>query len=164
MRGTSFLVGLMLAGVAAWVTLAGDSWPETPDDKLTPGEIATTDGAEICGWVDGKSYSQRHRLPFDIERARRVFDRYGIDPHLHGQFELDHRVPLCLGGADTEKNLWPQPRKGPWTAEMKDRLEAHMCKKMCEYTNGSSLGWSLVRGIQSYFLEDWREGYREIFK
>ena len=27
------------------------------------------------------------------------------------QIEIDHLIPLCLGGADDPSNLWPQPRR-----------------------------------------------------
>jgi hypothetical protein len=47
---------------------------------------------------------------------------------------VDHLIPLCLGGADDNKNLWPQPRRSleaEWNAERKDALERRLCEMAC---------------------------------
>jgi len=52
----------------------------------------------------------------------------------HPNFEIDHLVPLCLGGSDDFSNLWPQPRQTiapKWNAEAKDRLERRLCEMVC---------------------------------
>ena len=42
-------------------------------------------------------------------------------PKTAAEYEEDHRVPLCAGGnPKDERNLWPQPRFGQWTAKDKD--------------------------------------------
>jgi hypothetical protein len=38
-------------------------------------------------------------------------------------FEVDHRVPLCIGGADDQANLWPQLGFEHPSFHDKDRLE-----------------------------------------
>jgi hypothetical protein len=50
----------------------------------------------------------------------------GLSPR-HG-FQRDHRVPLCLGGADDASNVWYQPIA---EAEIKDRLEWATCEAYC---------------------------------
>jgi hypothetical protein len=47
---------------------------------------------------------------------------------------VDHLIPLDLGGADTDDNLWPEPSRSiepVWNAERKDRLEWHMADLVC---------------------------------
>jgi hypothetical protein len=54
---------------------------------------------------------------------------------IHPDYEIDHLIPLCLGGSDDPSNLWPQPRRSveeTWNAEAKDRLERLMCNMVCE--------------------------------
>jgi hypothetical protein len=41
-------------------------------------------------------------------------------------FEVENLIPLGIGGADDDRNLWPEPRRSiepTWNAEAKDRLE-----------------------------------------
>jgi hypothetical protein len=77
----------------------------------------------------------------------------------HPQFEIDHLIPLCLGGADSDLNLWPQPRRllePEWSAEKKDELEARLCQMVC----GGEL---TVKQAQSEIAEDWTESYHRRF-
>jgi hypothetical protein len=66
------------------------------------------------------------------EGARSVQDKFALarqrgieDPW---NYELDHYIPLCLGGPDTAENLrfqpWPQAR-------LKDEDEAMLCREVC---------------------------------
>ena len=57
-----------------------------------------------------------------------MFERYGIDYARHQDFELDHLVPRCLGGADVIANLWPEPLG---EAVDKDAAEARICRAVC---------------------------------
>jgi hypothetical protein len=42
---------------------------------------------------------------------------------------MDHLIPLGIGGADTDNNLWPQPKE---EAELKDKLEWRMRDMVCK--------------------------------
>jgi len=73
-----------------------------PTPKFTPGDAipgATT--AAVCtpGWAT------EHRHVTEEMRAR-VYAEYGLP---YGGDEVDHLVPLELGGSNDLKNLWPQP-------------------------------------------------------
>jgi hypothetical protein len=56
-------------------------------------------------------------------------------PGSRKDYELDHYIPLCLGGPDDEENMWFQPRESiiPWkeSAEAKDEDEARLCRLVC---------------------------------
>lgn len=68
------------------------------------------------------------------------------------QYELDHRVPLGVGGAPANpKNLWDEPRFGEWGSRRKDELEDVIHDLVCRRT------LTLQQG-QAVFLGDWREG------
>lgn len=128
-----------------------------PDPSITPGVVATTEKSEVCGVVNRMTYSQRHRLSQTPETKRLVFASYGIPWADAGKYEDDHDVPLCLGGADTLENRWPQPRYGTWTAGMKDHLETLACSRVCH-------DMMPLAEAQAWFTgPDWREAYcREI--
>ena len=96
-----------------------------PDPRLTPGAVATSDPAVFCH--AGYSRSVRHtsgRMKRDVYRA------YGIDRR-SGHYEMDHLVPLAIGGGDEPSNLWPEEREGEWGAEAKDRLEWRLVQLVC---------------------------------
>ncbi len=97
-----------------------------PDTTLTPGAVATTDRAEICAWVGGRSYSQRHRM---WESKRSTLLKYGLDPRDGRHYEDDDLVPVCLGGDNANPlNHWPMP----WPeAREKDELEGQTCRAVC---------------------------------
>jgi hypothetical protein len=52
----------------------------------------------------------------------------------HPDYEIDHLIPLGIGGADSDANLWPEPRatvEPEWNAERKDQLEAKLRALVC---------------------------------
>jgi hypothetical protein len=60
--------------------------------------------------------------------------RYGYSHPRLRDFELDHLIPLDLGGAPADpRNLWPEPRwpADGWGANVKDELEAVLARRVC---------------------------------
>ena len=105
-------------------THVGD--PILPDPQLTPGAVLTTDPSVVCH--PGYSATVRHtsgKLKHDVYVA------YGMDRR-NGHYEIDHLIPLSIGGADVGANLWPQSYDGaPWNAHVKDRLELRLLRLVC---------------------------------
>src|SRR5260221_1157880 len=122
--------------------------PIVPDQARTPGLV--DQGAHypaICRsvWkasnVAGKPPIQGGHLTYS--RAARVtpqsvkeqaFQAYGIqNPNDGGHsYEIDHRLPLSLGGRDQLANLWPETRTASeWSAWIKDRLEVKLWNQVC---------------------------------
>ena len=82
---------------------------------------------------------------------------YGLPPGPHPDFEIDHLIPLGVGGADDDHNLWPEPRRSvepTWNAEAKDRLEWKLHDMVCADEI------SPVEA-QAAFTDDWTEAYRK---
>lgn len=139
--------------LAAYEAGALGGAPDVPDPVLTPGVIASTDQADVCGYVDGLSYSRRHRAT-SPELKDWVFREYGITPPRgrdRGEWEIDHRVPLALGGADVAANLWPQAGWGQWNYHQKDEVEFRAWRAVCKWHT-----MTLQEG-QAIFLGDWRD-------
>lgn len=101
-----------------------------PDPALTPGDVRTTDMHAVCD--DRHTRQFRH---WSRAQADRVLEEYGLPPGPYSrEHEIDHLVPLNLGGADVDANLWPEPRRSiepVWNAERKDRLEWTMADLVC---------------------------------
>lgn len=126
--------------------------PIRPDPVKTPGVVLTRDAAKVC--VPGYSASIRNTSPA-LKRA--VYASYGIQPNGEA-YELDHRLPLSLGGADVLANLWPETRarsvrENAWR---KDELEARVHRLVCVRRTMTLLA------AQRLFLGDWIAAYRRL--
>lgn len=97
-----------------------------PDPALTPGGTQSTDPAAVCtpGWASA------HR---DVSTATKdqVAAAYGLSSR-YG-YEIDHLIPLELGGANTTANLWPEPYNSPDGAIQKDGLEDWLHQQVCDH-------------------------------
>ena len=102
--------------------------PAFADDlPLNPAVTQETIDATIClpGWTKTVRPSARYTAAIKIKLIREL----EIPEELLVDFELDHRVPLALGGAPSEpRNLELQP----WDeAGEKDRIEACLSRAVC---------------------------------
>jgi len=96
-----------------------------PDPALTPGAIQSSDTAAICtpGWA-----SAHRDVSSETEDA--VAAEYGLSSH--DGYEIDHLIPLELGGSNTMANLWPEPYGSPYGAIEKDGLEDYLHEQVCD--------------------------------
>lgn len=121
------------------------------DPTITPGSVRTTDVSDICFT---STRSQRH---WSRERDDKILSEYGLPPSPHPTFEVDHSIPLELGGSDLDSNLWPQPRRSIepiWNAERKDVLENRLHALVCN-------GQLDIVVAQRAIADDWTEAYRQ---
>jgi len=145
MRVRIFSVILLVSATAS--AFASD--PIGPDAQLTPGAAATTDRATICR--SGYSKSVRHTSG---RLKRQVYAEYGINRNA-GHYEMDHLIPLGIGGADKRENLWPESRDArPWNAGVKDRLENYLHTGVCTER-------IRVEDAQKAIATDWIAAYRK---
>ena len=146
----------VLAALAAALMMAEPALADStivPDPTLTPGAVRTTDVDDIC------STGTRQLRHWDRARDDRIMAEYGLPAGPHPDWELDHLIPLGIGGADAEANLWPEPRRTiepQWSAETKDRLEWKLRDLICSGQIG-------VGEAQRSIAEDWTETYRTYF-
>src|SRR5579859_1237381 len=97
------------------------------DLACTPGDIfRNISKAEVC--TPGYATSVR-----DVTQSvkNRAYSSYGITRRLPGQYEVDHLVPLQLGGSNAIANLWPEagePRPG---YREKNRVENYLHDQVC---------------------------------
>lgn len=122
----------------------------TPDPRLTPGAVLHVTAADVC--VVGYSKTVRN-VPIALKR--RVYREYGI-PYVKGRYEVDHLIPLSIGGSNSIRNLWVEPYDGVWNAHVKDDLELALLKKTCR-------GSMTLDEAQREIATDWIGTYKRIF-
>ena len=139
------------------MTASGQSSP-LPDSHLTPGSIDPSVTQEnIHATVCTKGYTETVRP--DKEYTNRLkheqLRQYRYPDLNPGNYEQDHLIPLNIGGNPSDpKNLWPQPRRGEWSAEQKNDLEFVVYKMVCR-------GEVSLREAQQRMARDWIQAYKD---
>ena len=150
---SKLLAIILLAGALAAPAFAFDT---RPNPNLTGGSVRV-DGHDVqatCG------HAKAHRGSMSHARRDEILTRYGLPPGDHPDYEIDHLIPLCLGGSDDSSNLWPEPRRTiepTWNAEAKDRLERFMCDMVCS-------GQLDIGTAQEAIAKDWIAAYHKYYE
>lgn len=125
-----------------------------PDRRCSPGAYYSgLTRAVICspafrtGTVRNVPQSEKYA----VERE------YGMPAALYGRtIEIDHIVPLELGGSNDVANLFPEPGAGAASYHLKDRLENRLHDLVCA---GAMQLATARRGIAA----NWEALYRRVF-
>ena len=132
------------------VAFARQPTPHLPDPDLTPGDVFDVTLTDICT----PGYSKTVRAVPKYLRDQ-VFRNYGIESHQRSNYQLDHLIPLAIGGSNSVRNLWPQPyNASPWGARAKDRLENRLHRLVCD-------GKLDLKTAQQEIAADWTKAYRK---
>ena len=110
----------------------------------------------IC--VPGYAKGVRPATRYTNGVKQMLFQRAHMNPALAQTYELDHIIPLALGGHPRKvENLALQPWEGENGAKRKDRLEVKLQCLVC--TNQVTL-----REAQQEIIEDWQVAYHRYAK
>ena len=124
--------------------------PTLPHPVTTPGSLDPDATRHFK--ASGRRWPTPRRVTHATKNA--VFTAYGIQPTDRADMEIDHLVPLSLGGSNWPSNLWPQPEGGQWTGDMKDRLEVVMLRLVDD-------GHVALPAAQAMFATNWQTAYRQ---
>ena len=106
----------------------------------------------IC--VPGWTSTVRPSTAYTQALKRTMLVRAGLPPADAIKYELDHFVPLAVGGHPrAQENLWLQRWDGEWNARVKDRLERKLQVMVCA-------GQITLDAARSAVQQDWRAAYR----
>ncbi|MBC7714599.1 MAG: hypothetical protein H7177_14735 [Rhizobacter sp.] len=123
------LVSLLFVNIALADNFGG-GYPKNPNLTETPGALCASPST--------------HRYPENINYCNRDVDSYlknaiiakydslfgySIRSMKRADFKIDHLIPLCAGGANDEKNLWPQHKS---VYAITDPIEPLICQKMAD--------------------------------
>jgi len=128
-----------------------------PDPKLTPGEaLGDVSKAEVCttGWERRDvTESDRKRVRAEYPDWQRMCACADGRPKC---CEVDHLIPLELGGSNDIKNLWPQPEMPKPGYKEKNSLENTLKRLVC---NGTMTLADAQHCIASDWVKCWETYY-----
>jgi hypothetical protein len=126
----------------------------SPDRRCSPGAYYTRlSSAVIC------SSSFRTSAIRDVPQSEKfqVEREYGMPASYYGRsIEIDHIVPLELGGSNDIANLYPEPGSGAASYHVKDTLENKLHDLVCA-------GAMNLRVAQRQIAADWQALYKRVF-
>lgn len=116
-----------------------------PDHNCTPGAVFTDATPEvIC--VSGYTKTVRN---VSAKLKKEVYGEYGLDSHQElGTYEVDHLIPLELGGNNDIANLFPEAAIPIPGFQEKDLVENYLHQEVCS-------GRVLLDSAQKQIANDW---------
>lgn len=125
-----------------------------PDKRCSPGAYySALTTAVIC--TSAFHTSDIRNVPQSEKYA--VEREYGMPPGFYGRtIEIDHIIPLELGGSNDIANLFPEPGSGAAGYRAKDRLENKLHALVCG-------GQLTLSAVQAQITSDWRTLYGEVY-
>jgi hypothetical protein len=121
---------------------------QLPNNNYTPGKTERVDVKQLCAAnVDASA------KPVSDWQKNTTLERYGVRPeNFNG--ELEHLVPVSLGGTNDPDNLYPFHAQGEYTLEAKQRLATKLHDLVCD-------GKISLKQAQDVFKKDWTRGYKQ---
>lgn len=138
---------LVLSLVTSLQSLAQSQFPTAPDEQLTPGELCAhpqslrySEQINYCGRDVDSSLKKEIIADYDENRG------YRIALMSRKKFKIDHYIPLCMGGSNSKRNLWPQHES---VYQKTDPLEGLACDKMASGRLTQAEAVELIRKVKN---------------
>jgi len=148
--------GLVVVAVVERGMLRRSGDPVVPKSALTPGETRRVSIDDVCRGSSEGPADESAAVPASVRQA--VFQEYGIRGARVNAYEVDYLITPELGGANSIRNLWPQPYMSTvWNARVKDELEDRLRELVC----GGRLD---LAEAQRDISTDWIAAYKKYFR
>lgn len=122
-----------------------------PDKGCTPGDaFPNVSTQELC--QSGYTASVRN---VTSETKKQIYEEYGIHTHKTGAYEVDHFIPLEIGGSNDISNLWPEAAAPEPGFHEKDIVENYLHEQICS-------GRMSIQQAQTEIITDWLKVYKSI--
>lgn len=149
MKGRSAGSTIIAAAVLAAIpTLA---FAQRPNPENTPGAKTKANDAQVCA----ADFEASVKPVANHERIE-ALKRYGKDPTRYTG-ELDHLIPVTLGGSNSPDNLWPMPDNPTYGIAQKTELETVLHKMVCDKA-------LTLKAAQDTIKKDWMKAYDQYVK
>lgn len=144
---------MLVCGCIAAAALAAPSiaMAQRPSSYKTPGATAKVKTERLCAPTFAASLE-----PISNWQRTEALGRYGLRAEGFSG-ELDHLVPVSLGGSNDPDNLWPFRASGAFTLEAKQALAVKLHDMVCA-------GKLSLKDAQDAFRKDWTKAYSEHIK
>jgi hypothetical protein len=122
-------VGCLVLSLFVGIGAVADEFPESPDERLTPG--SKCERPDQIRYPERIKYCERNVSSEEKWQIIRSYQALGfeIPNEKRADYKIDHLIPLCAGGSNSHRNLWPQHKS---VYQKTDRLEAILCEKMAK--------------------------------
>lgn len=103
-------------------------YPLNPETSVTPGDLCQT--PDEIRYPEKIKYCDRHVSHETKAEVIELYDHqfgYKVAAMRRGDFKIDHFIPLCMGGSNDAKNLWPQHKT---VYAVTDPFEPRLCDLM----------------------------------
>jgi hypothetical protein len=120
--------GLAIAAIVACITGAGAG--DLPNPHLTTGAVdPSLTKVRLCA----STFRTSRFRNVSIADKRKVYAAYRMHAKAPPcKCEVDHLIPIEIGGSNNAANLWPQSyNTKPWNAHVKDTLENKLHHLVC---------------------------------
>ena len=124
---------------------------QLPSSFQTPGNKGKASEAQVCA-ADFEASVK----PIAKWQRDQALERYGRRPE-DFTGELDHLIPLSLGGTNDPDNLWPLPANKDIGPTQKKELELKLHERVCAKT-------LKLKDAQDAIKKDWVKAYNEYVK
>jgi len=124
---------------------------KNPDADCTPGAAMGISKTAVC------TTSTKGRRNVDESMRKEVYASYGLSyPQPTGKYEVDHFIPLELGGSNDLSNLWPQLASPMPGFHQKDCVEDYLHAQVCK--QGATM---TLAEAQRQITTDWLKIYTD---
>jgi hypothetical protein len=141
----AYISGLATACALALPVVAA---AQLPSGYKTPGATVKVNNTQVCA----ADFTNTVKPVAGWQRTE-ALERYGMRPDGFTG-DLDHLVPVALGGSNDPDNLWPFHAQGDFTLDAKNALAARLRDMVCA-------GKISLKDAQDAFKKDWTKAYRQ---
>lgn len=138
----------VFGAMAAALAVPGIAFAQLPDNYKTPGAATKANMKQICA----ADYAGSVKPVAGWQRTE-ALSRYGLRPESFSG-DLDHLIPVALGGSNDPDNLFPFHPQNELTLDAKNRLADKLRQMVCD-------GKMSLKDAQDAFKKDWTKAYRQ---
>ena len=142
---------LRFIAAAAIIGVPSFAAAQLPSSFQTPGNKSKASEAQVCAADFAASVK-----PIAKWQRDQALERYGKRPE-DFTGELDHLIPISLGGTNDPDNLWPLPANKDMGPAQKQELDLKLHELVCAKT-------VKLKDAQDAIKKDWVKAYTQYVK